>query len=58
MEQPILFELDGPVAIITRANVRRRSWKAFGAASEVVDTELHQAPGLIDVVGIGETLAS
>ncbi len=46
---------DGPVAIITRANVRRRSWKAFGAASEVVDAELHQAPGLIDVVGIGET---
>ncbi|HUV17151.1 MAG TPA: hypothetical protein VMW33_01605 [Ilumatobacteraceae bacterium] len=46
---------DGPVAIITRANVRRRSWKAFGTASEVVDTELHQAPGLIDVVGIGET---
>ena len=46
---------DGPVAIITRANVRRRSWKAFGAASEVVDAELHRAPGLIDVVGIGET---
>ncbi len=46
---------DGPVAIITRANVRRQSWRAFGAASEVVDTELHQAPGLIDVVGIGET---
>ena len=46
---------DGPVAIITRANVRRRSWRAFGAASEVVDAELHRAPGLIDVVGIGET---
>lgn len=46
---------EGPVAIITRANVRRRSWKAFGTASEVVDTELHRAPGLIDVVGIGET---
>ncbi len=46
---------DGPVAIITRANVRRRSWHAFGAASEVVDAELHRAPGLIDVVGIGET---
>jgi len=46
---------DGPVAIITRANVRRRSWKAFGAASEIVDVELHQAPGLIDVIGIGET---
>jgi hypothetical protein len=46
---------DGPVAIITRADVRRRSWRAFGAASEVVDEELHRAPGLLDVVGIGET---
>lgn len=46
---------DGPVAIITRANVHRRSWKAFGRASEVVDAELHRAPGLLDVVGIGET---
>ncbi len=46
---------DGPVAIITRANVRRGSWRAFGAASEVVDDELHRAPGLVDVVGIGET---
>jgi hypothetical protein len=45
---------DGPVAIITRADVRRRSWKAFGAASDVVDAELHTAAGLIDVVGIGE----
>jgi hypothetical protein len=45
---------DGAVAIITRADVRRRSWKAFGAASDVVDAELHTAPGLIDVVGIGE----
>ncbi len=45
---------DGPVAIITRADVRRHSWKAFGAASDVVDAELHTAAGLIDVVGIGE----
>jgi heme-degrading monooxygenase HmoA len=45
---------DGPVAIITRADVRRHSWKAFGAASDVVDAELHTAVGLIDVVGIGE----
>ena len=37
------------------ADVRRRSWRAFGAASGVVDAELHSAPGLIDVVGIGET---
>jgi hypothetical protein len=46
---------DGPMAIITRANVRRRSWKAFGEASKVVDAELHRARGLIEVVGIGET---
>lgn len=45
---------DGPVAIVTRADVRRPAWKAFGAASNVVDAELHTAPGLIDVVGIGE----
>jgi hypothetical protein len=44
----------GPIAVITRAHVRRRSWKAFGAASDVVDAELHTAAGLIDVVGIGE----
>jgi hypothetical protein len=45
---------NGRVAIITRADVRRAAWKAFGAASDVVDAELHTAPGLIDVVGIGE----
>jgi hypothetical protein len=45
---------DGAVAIITRADVRRSAWKVFSAASNVVDAELHTAPGLIDVVGIGE----
>jgi len=45
---------DGPIAVITRADVHRHSWKAFGAASSIVDTELHRSPGLIDVVGIGE----
>jgi heme-degrading monooxygenase HmoA len=44
----------GAVAIITRADVRRDAWRTFGAASDVVDLELHTAPGLIDVVGIGE----
>jgi hypothetical protein len=48
-------DADGPVAVVTRADVHRGSWKAFGAASETVDAELHRAPGLIDVVGIGET---
>ena len=45
---------DGAVAIVTRADVRRSAWKVFGAASNVVDAELHTAPGLIDVIGIGE----
>ena len=45
---------DGAVAIVTRASVRRRSWKEFDAASGVVDRELRAADGLIDVVGIGE----
>lgn len=44
----------GAVAIVTRADVHRRSWRAFAGASNVVDAELHTAPGLIDVVGIGE----
>lgn len=45
---------EGPVAIVTRADVRRAAWKPFGAASDIVDAELHSAPGLIDVVGVGE----
>ncbi len=44
----------GRVAIITRANVRARSWLAFGAAGKEVDAELHTADGLIDVLGVGE----
>ena len=44
----------GPVVVITRADVRRKSWNAFGRAAKEVDTELHTADGLIDVVGIGE----
>ncbi|NQY58280.1 MAG: spheroidene monooxygenase [Ilumatobacteraceae bacterium] len=44
----------GPLAIITRADVRRRSWRTFRHAARVVDTELHQADGLLAVVGVGE----
>jgi heme-degrading monooxygenase HmoA len=47
-------EFDGPVAVITRANVRLRSWRAFGIAGGPVNEDLHRAEGLIDVVGIGE----
>jgi hypothetical protein len=44
----------GPVAIITRADVRLRSWRAFRAAGRPVSDELHTADGLLAVVGIGE----
>ena len=44
----------GPVAIVTRADVRPSAWRTFGRAGRVVDDELHRADGLIDVVGIGE----
>jgi heme-degrading monooxygenase HmoA len=47
-------ERGGPVAVVTRADVRRRAGRAFGEAAREVDTELHTADGLIDVVGIGE----
>lgn len=45
---------EGPVAIITRADVRPGSWRAFGRAGPAVNTELHGSEGLLAVVGIGE----
>ncbi len=45
---------DGPIAVVTRANVRRQAGREFRVASREVDAELHSAPGLIDVVGVGE----
>ena len=44
----------GPIAMVTRADVRPSAWREFARAGRVVDTELHRAEGLIDVVGIGE----
>jgi hypothetical protein len=44
----------GPVAVITRADVRLRSWRAFRAAGPGVSEALQRAEGLLDVVGIGE----
>lgn len=43
-----------PVAIITRADVRLRSWRPFRAAGRPVSEELQGADGLLAVVGIGE----
>jgi hypothetical protein len=47
-------ETGGPIAMITRADVRPRSWRAFRRAGEPVNIELHQSEGLLAVVGIGE----
>ena len=44
----------GPVAIITRADVRLRSWRSFRAAGRPVSDEMLQADGLLAVAGIGE----
>lgn len=43
-----------PLAVITRAHVRLRSWRTFSEAARLVDRELHQSSGLLGVVGIGE----
>jgi len=45
---------DGPVALITRADVRRDAWKRFAAVGRPVNDELLRAPGLLAVVGVGE----
>lgn len=47
-------DASGPVAVLTRADVRPRSWRAFTRASRRVGPEVRAAPGLLAVVGIGE----
>lgn len=42
------------LAMITRADVRVRSWRAFSRKARVVDEELRRSEGLLAVVGIGE----
>lgn len=45
---------EGVVAIITRANIRVKSWRVFARAGVEVDRQLREAPGLIAVCGVGE----
>lgn len=47
-------QADGVLAVITRADIRARSWRAFARAGVEVDRQLQAAPGLIAVCGIGE----
>lgn len=44
----------GPVAVLTRADVRRAARRRFGRAGGPVDDELAAARGLLAVVAIGE----
>ena len=45
---------DGPIAVVTRADVRVRAWRAFRSAGPAVSAELSRAPGLLAAAGIGE----
>jgi heme-degrading monooxygenase HmoA len=45
---------DGPVAVLTRADVRLRHWRTFATAGRPVSAELQGAPGLLRVAGVGE----
>ncbi len=44
----------GPVAVVTRADVRWRAWRRFRAAGPAVSDELQRADGMLAVVGVGE----
>jgi hypothetical protein len=44
----------GPLAIITRADVKLRRWRRFAAAGPAVSNALQNAPGLLAVCGVGE----
>jgi len=44
----------GPLAVLTRADVRARSWRPFLAAGRPVSDALQTAPGLLAVAGVGE----
>jgi len=45
---------DGPIAVLTRADVRWRSSRAFRAAGRAVSGELLRAPGMLAAAGVGE----
>jgi hypothetical protein len=44
----------GPIAVVTRADVRAAAWRRFRASGPAVSAELRRAPGLLAVAGIGE----
>ncbi len=44
----------GPIAVLTRADVRLGAWYRFRAAGRSVSAELQRAAGLLAVAGVGE----
>lgn len=44
----------GPVAVLTRARVPARHWRAFYRAVPPVEAHLHAQPGLLQAIGVGE----
>jgi heme-degrading monooxygenase HmoA len=44
----------GPIAVVTRADVRAAAWRRFRAAGPAVSRALQDAPGLLAVAGVGE----
>jgi hypothetical protein len=57
--EPVLTGLEpgvatGPIAVVTRADVRAAAWRRFRAAGGDVAAELQRADGLLGVAGIGE----
>lgn len=51
---PTAVRSNGPLAMITRADVRPRAWRTFSRNARVVDRELATTDGLLAVLGIGE----
>jgi heme-degrading monooxygenase HmoA len=45
---------EGPVAVLTRAEVKARSWRRFASVGDPVSRQVAEADGLLRVVAIGE----
>jgi heme-degrading monooxygenase HmoA len=44
----------GPIAVVTRADIRPHAWRRFAAIAPAISAELAAAPGLLAVAGVGE----
>lgn len=51
---PTVTDPGGPIAVLTRATIPLRHWRAFRRAVPPVDANLHGQPGLLATIGVGE----